>query len=145
MTTLLDLVYNYIRVNDLGGSPLAVLKYANLHPPLVLQNLLLIQRHWSLDLVECCDIIESFARLEHHERVKTTEPLAPLSLQLSQQTMLLTQVLQSRFYVYASASTAAACVVLARLNTVLILIAFDGDPLLETRLASFISFVNALA
>jgi hypothetical protein len=81
-------------------------------------------------LIECCDIVRSVcACIDEHERQRDTRPVAPLSIQCSQQPYVLTQVLQQKFYVYSSLNSAAACVVLARLNTVLLLIGIDGDPL----------------
>jgi hypothetical protein len=165
MSTLLDLVFNFIRVNQLNDSPLAVIKYANLQPPLVLQNLLLLQRHWALNLLECCDIVHAFSRSESFERSNRSvhAPLAPTQLCVSQQTFVLTQVLQLKYYVYvalappapAGATTTSSndadspllpCIVLARLNTVLLLIGFDNKhTTLETRLTDFISFVNTIS
>jgi hypothetical protein len=174
MTSLLDMVFNFVRVNQLNDSPLAVIKYANLQPPLVLQNLLLLQRHWSLNLLECCGIAHAFSRGESFERMNRVAhaPLAPTHITVSQQTFVLTQVLQLKFYVYvalcssndssvnsstAATATAAAaddgdsatplpCIVLARLNTVLLLLSVDNKrTLLETRLAEFISFVNTIS
>ncbi len=167
------MVFHFIRVNQLNDSPLAVIKYANLQPPLVLQNLLLLQRHWSLNLLECCSIVHAFSRGESFERMNRVAhaPLAPTHITVSQQTFVLTQVLQLKFYVYVALcssndssinnSTAAAtatvaadgdsatplpCIVLARLNTVLLLLSVDNKrTLLETRLAEFISFVNTIS
>jgi hypothetical protein len=145
MSSLLDLVVNFVRINHLTHAPLAVLKYANLQAPLLLQNVLLVQRHWTMDLLECCDIVESFVRADEHERQRESRPVAPLSIQCSQQPFVLTQVVQQKFFVYSSLNSAAACVVLARLNTVLLLIGIDGDPLLETQLGKITDFVNSIS
>lgn len=157
MSSLLDLVFNFIRVQQLSDAPVAVVKYANLQAPLVLQNLLLLQRHWAMNLVECCELVQAFSRSEQFERSNrhAHAPLAPLQLSISAQAYVLVQVLQHKYYVYAplTATTAGGgggggVVVVARLNTVLLLLGLDGGTRasqLETRFADFTQFVNSIS